>query len=116
MSDLVASWLRTVIPGLWSAAIGSALAWLAVHAAWVLDVLALLNIDPASTAFTAGVVAVVLAAWYAGWRRLEPHIPDWLTRVVLGSARRPVYAGADQIAVVAPSTSTVTVDGILRVD
>jgi len=92
MSDLVASWLRTVVPGLYAAVIGSVLAWLATHATWVLDLLALLNIDPQSTAFVAGVVALVLAGWYAGWRKLEPHIPDWLTRIVLGSAKAPTYA------------------------
>ncbi|MCP2265583.1 hypothetical protein ACFQHV_00925 [Promicromonospora thailandica] len=92
MSDLVASWLRTVVPTVWSAVIGTVLAWLAVHAGWVLDVLELLNIDPTSTAFTTGVVTLVLAAWYLGWRKLEPYIPDWLTRLVLGSAKMPTYA------------------------
>lgn len=92
MSDLVASWLRTVVPGLWSAAIGGLLAWLGTHAGWVLDLLDALGIDPKSTAFTAGVVTLVLAAWYAGWRRLEPYIPDWLTRLVLGSSKAPSYA------------------------
>lgn len=91
MSDLVASWLRTVVPGLYAAVIGSVLAWLAMHATWALDLLALLNIDPQSTAFVAGVVTVVLAAWYAGWRKLEPYIPDWLTRLVLGSSKAPTY-------------------------
>lgn len=62
-----------------------------MHAAWALDLLELLNIDPESAAFTAGVVAVVLAAWYALWRKAEPHIPDWLTRLVLGSAKAPTY-------------------------
>jgi len=92
VSDLVASWLRTIVPGLYSAVIGSALAWLAAHSPWVLDVLQALNIDPQSPAFIAGVVAVVLAGWYAGWRKLEPYIPDWLTRTVLGSAKAPSYA------------------------
>ena len=92
MSDLVAAWLRTVVPGLYAAVIGTALAWVAVHAAWVLDLLDLLNIDPESPAVVGAVVALVLAGWYAGWRKLEPYIPDWLTRVVLGSAKAPTYA------------------------
>lgn len=102
MSDLVASWLRTVVPGLYAAAIGSVLAWLASHASWVLDLLDLLNIDPQSTVFVAGVVTLVLAGWYAGWRKLEPYIPAWLTRVVLGSAKTPLYV---------PSGSAVQVTG-----
>jgi hypothetical protein len=92
MSDLVASWLRTVVPGLYAAVLAPVLAWAAVHIPWVLDLLELLNIDPTSAEFTAGVVLVVLAGWYAAWRRLEPHIPDWLTRVVLGSSKAPTYA------------------------
>jgi hypothetical protein len=117
MSDLVASWLRTVVPGLYSAVIGSALAWLAAHAAWALDLLELLNIDPTSAGFVAGVVAVVLAAWYAIWRRLEPHIPDWLTRLVLGSVKRPVYIGPGEVAAVAPKNAYIAVEGeIVRPD
>lgn len=110
MSDLVASWLRTVVPGLWSAVLGTALAWLAVHASWVLDVLDVLGIDPTSAAFTAGVVALVLAAWYALWRKLEPRLPDWLTRLVLGSAAAPVYVRSGEFATVAPTTATVIVE------
>lgn len=122
MSDLVASWLRTVVPGLWSAVIGSALAWLAVHAPWALDLLEALNIDPESAAFTAGVVTLTLAVWYAVWRRLEPRIPDWLTRLVLGSKLTPAYqlgtvypvarySTGDQVELV--DGDTVTIDTIL---
>lgn len=114
MSDLVASWLRTVVPGLYAAVIGSVLAWLATHATWALDLLALLSIDPQSTAFVAGVVTVVLAAWYAGWRKLEPYIPDWLTRLVLGSAARPTYVRTGEVVAVAPQGSTITVNGELK--
>lgn len=110
MSDLVASWLRTVVPGLYAAVIGSVLAWLATHAGWVLDLLELLNIDPQSTAFVAGVVTVVLAAWYAGWRKLEPYIPDWLTRLVLGSAASPLYVRTGETGAVAPKGTILTVD------
>jgi len=99
------------VPGLYSAAIGSLLAWLAAHSPWVLDVLEALNIDPQSPAFIAGVVALVLAGWYAGWRKLEPYIPDWLTRIVLGSAARPLYIRSDEVAAVAPKGSTITVEG-----
>ena len=114
MSDLVASWLRTVVPGLYAAVLGPVLAWAAAHVPWVLDLLELLNIDPTSAEFTAGVVLAVLAAWYALWRRLEPHIPDWLTRLVLGSAASPLYVRTGEVAAVAPQGSTITVDGELR--
>jgi hypothetical protein len=90
-SDLVTSWLRTVVPGVWSTVIGLALAWLGAHAPWALDVLEALQIDPTSQAFVGGVVLVVLAAWHYVWRKVEPHVPDWLSRVALGSARTPTY-------------------------
>lgn len=37
-------------------------------------------------------VVASIAAWYAVARWLEPRLPDWLTRVVLGSAAAPTYA------------------------
>lgn len=91
MSDLVASWLRTVVPGLYSSAITALLTWAAVEVPWLSDALAALGIDPTSPAFVAGVVTLVLAGWYALWRKLEPRIPDWLTRTALGSAKAPSY-------------------------
>jgi len=36
-------------------------------------------------------VAVIAAAWYAFWRWVEPRLPDWLTRAVLGSSTAPAY-------------------------
>jgi len=113
LSDLVASWLRTVVPGLYSAAIGSLLAWLAAHSPWVLDLLEALGIDPTSDAFTAGVVFLVLAGWYAGWRRLEPYIPDWLTRVVLGSSKAPTYVGTYPESLYATNDRVVLTNGAL---
>lgn len=108
MSDLVASWLRTVVPGLWSAVLGTVLGWLAAHAAWSLDLLELLNIDPTTERFTAGVVLIVLAVWYALWRKAEPHIPDWLTRIVLGSSLTPAY----QLGTVYPIATYSTGDSV----
>lgn len=91
MSDLITSWLRTVVPGIWAALIGGLTTWASVHAPWLLGALGSLGIDLSSPAATAFVIALTLAAWYAVWRRLEPHMPDWLTRVVLGSAKAPMY-------------------------
>lgn len=36
---------------------------------------------------------LISGAWYAFWRWLEPRLPDWLTRILLGSAKAPVYPG-----------------------
>jgi hypothetical protein len=37
-------------------------------------------------------VVASIAVWYAIARWLEPRLPDWLTRLVLGSAAAPTYA------------------------
>lgn len=84
MSDKFADWLRTVVPALWSALV----AWAVVH-----------QLLPASLAGWAGglgaavAVPVVLGAVYAGLRWFEARswVPDWLTRILLGSARVPTF-------------------------
>lgn len=98
MSDLITSWLRTVVPGIWAALIGGLTGWASVHAPWLLGALGSLGIDLSSPAATAFVIALTLAGWYAVWRRLEPHVPDWLTRIVLGSAKAPMYDGGPIVA------------------
>lgn len=78
--------LRTVVPALW----GSLIAWLI----GVLPILAPLEADLRGLAdiLLPIITAVIIGAWYAFWRWLEPRLPDWLTRAVLGSAKTPVYA------------------------
>lgn len=83
---MLISILRTVVPVLW----GNFIFWL----------LALMPIlEPLREQLLAYgdlavpvVGAVIVGAWYALWRKLEPNLPDWLTRILLGSAKSPVYA------------------------
>jgi len=80
-SDRVTSWVRTVVPGLWSAGIAYLVAlglpdWLTA---------------PASGLGHTAVVPVVLGAVYAGVRWLEPRAPMWLVRFLLGSTKPPTY-------------------------
>lgn len=84
-----ASVLRTVVPAVWGTTIVQVVAVLGPHlpgdlgpalAGWL-----------ASETTVALVSAAAVALWYAVARRVEQHIPDWLTRVVLGSAARPAY-------------------------
>jgi hypothetical protein len=84
---MLTSILRTLVPALW----GSVIAWLI----GVLPVLAPLEADLAGLADVAlpVITAVIIGAWYAFWRWLEPRLPDWLTRAVLGSAKTPSYDG-----------------------
>ena len=86
---LLTSILRTVVPALW----GSLIAWLigvapllappAAHLLGVADIILPI------------ITAVIIGAWYTFWRWLEPHLPGWLTRAVLGSAKTPMYPAPD---------------------
>ena len=91
MSDLAISWLRGVVPGAWSALVTALIAWAASSAPWLLQLLDVLNVDLNAPATGAFVMALVLAAWLALWRRIEPYVPDWLSRIAMGSARTPTY-------------------------
>lgn len=81
MSDRLRSWLRTTVPAVWSAIV-TYLATLGAPQSLV---------DALGDAGPTLVVPLILGAVYAGLRALEPRLPAWLTRVLLGSARRPVY-------------------------
>lgn len=84
---MLTSLLRTLVPYVWGLFIG----WLIT----VVPVLQPLENDLNGLADLAlpVLVAVITAAWYAFWRWLEPRMPDWLTRAVLGSAKAPHYDG-----------------------
>lgn len=84
---MLTSLLRTVVPYLW----GLVVTWLIT----LLPVLAPLEEQLLGLATIALPVlaAVISAAWYAFWRWLEPLLPVWLTRAVLGSAKAPTYPG-----------------------
>lgn len=81
MSNRLTAWVRTVVPGLWSALV-----------AWLVK----LGVPPAVTDAVAGlgdalVFPAALAAVYALLRWVERRLPKWLAVVLLGSARTPVY-------------------------
>lgn len=53
------------------------------------------------------VSAVIIGAWYALWRWLQPRLPNWLVRALLGSAQTPIYEPAAIIASqIQPSENT----------
>lgn len=85
MPAVLISILRTFVPALW----GSVLAW-AVSRGWLTAELAS-SMGPWSVGLTALVLAGSTAAWYALWRVLEPRLPDWVRRLVLGAAQAPSY-------------------------
>ena len=79
-NDKLTAWLRTVVPGLWAALV-----------AWLVSLGLPASIAEVLSGAEEFVVAVVLAAVYAGLRALEPHVPSRLSKILLGSSREPVY-------------------------
>lgn len=88
LRQILTGLLRTIVPSLW----GSCIAWLI----GVLPTLAPLQGQLTGLADLAlpVITAVIIGAWYALWRWLQPRLPDWLVRAVLGSAKTPVYPTA----------------------
>ena len=108
LSDWVVSVLRTAVPSVWGALI-----------AWVLTVIPLLphSVGVFLTSKSDVVAALAIVGWYALWRRIEPHLPAWATRLVLGSSRAPSYASV--VAAVSPTVTNVlnvlTADAVAKV-
>jgi hypothetical protein len=85
LSDKMVARLRTVVPALW----GSALAWILVNATWLPEPLVdFLQEDVVTVLFT----SLVILGWYWLWQRLEPRLPAWLTRILMGSNQTPSYS------------------------
>lgn len=103
LSDRAVSYLRTAVPVLWGSLVGLVLGWVAPYLPG--DLGRLLADFLGGEAALTFVVALAIAGWYALWRRVEKRIPDWLTRIVLGSAAAPSYSPV--VAVVAPDGTTV---------
>lgn len=83
MSDRLIAWLRTVVPVAWSALV----AWLVQLGAPGFLTSAL------GDAADVLVLPVVVGVVYPIARAIENRLPDWLTRVLLGSAKPPDYSG-----------------------
>lgn len=81
MSDRLISIIRTVVPALWSAQ----LAWLASLGLPAQFADALLGVGEQL------LVPLVLAVVYSGLRWIEPHLPPWLARILLGWPTPPTY-------------------------
>lgn len=81
MTDRLTAWLRTVVPGWWAGVV-----------TWLVG----LGLPESAGDYLAGavdviVLPVVLGVVYAAIRWIEPRVPAWVARVLVGSARRPVY-------------------------
>jgi len=84
IGDKGAAYLRTVIPFIWGAVITQLLIW------WPAAPDAVNDLSD-NQGIIAAITAVVILGWYAIWRKVEPRLPAWLTRLVLGSNQTPTY-------------------------
>lgn len=100
---LLTTMLRIVVPALWggfiSWAIGivPALAPVQAHLLGLSDV-----ILPVIT-------ALIIGAWVAFWHWLQPRLPDWVVRALLGSAKTPVYQGKHEAGAVIIDQGDITI-------
>jgi len=85
MNDRITSHLRTLVPYAWALLLG----WLAQQGAPQLLADALGQVPEEV------LIWVVAAAVYSVFRVVEPYLPGWLVRVLLGSARQPSYGAPD---------------------
>lgn len=85
LSDKAVSYIRTIFPIIW----GSLVVWLLANVPALADFPLDLN-NPGVVGFA---TSVAIALWYVIWRAVEPHIPNWLTGLVLGSSKQPAYVG-----------------------
>ena len=117
LSDRAVSYLRTIVPVLWGSIVATILRVVSPHLPG--DAGQALADFLASELALSLVTAAGIAGWYWVWRRLERRIPDWLVRLVLGSARTPGYAlpaavvqldDGSTVTGFLPTSATLTVD------
>jgi len=90
--DYGVSLLRTGVPIAW----GYVLTWLVGLIPALQPVLERPEVVGLSNAITFGLAL----GWYAVMRWIEPRLPAWLTRIVLGANAAPVYVEGTATAVV----------------
>lgn len=83
--DIGVSIIRTVVPSAW----GAALTWLASQIPALEPVLN----ESGMAGLGAVLAATLIGLWYTLFRSVESKLPAWLTVLVLGSNRPPVYNG-----------------------
>lgn len=89
IGDYGASVIRTVVSYLWGLLVTAALNAATGAPAELAELLGELAGWLGSDVTTGAVTVIAGAAWYMLWRRLEPRLPRWLTRITIGSARTP---------------------------
>lgn len=99
---MLISILRTFIPYAWGIIIGSVLSAVPVLEPLRDQLLAYGDL-------AVPVIALILSGlWYTFWRWLEPKIPAWIVRLVLGSAKTPIY---EPLGVIEDHEIAINVEG-----
>ena len=85
IEDNITRYLRTAVPVLW----GSVASFLLQYVATDLSepIANALYSEQASIAVT----AIVIFVWYWVWGKVNHLVPDWLSKLVLGSEKEPTY-------------------------
>lgn len=83
--QFITSVARTIIPVFWASIVG-----------WLLGMVPALEplrelLLGQSEVIVLGVTAVAVGGWYALCRWIEPHLPTWLTRILMGANTQPSY-------------------------
>lgn len=85
MSDKITGLLRTVVPGAWGSLIGYLIVALPFLAPYGEQINGLSEV----------IVLVAIGGYYALLRKIEPHLPEWLTVILIGANQQPVYVEPD---------------------
>jgi hypothetical protein len=101
------AYLRTFVPIVWGYVVG----WALTQFPFIVSLLESLNIDPEAPEVVSAITGAAAIGWYALMRKIEPYIPDWLTRFLLGSPQVPEYTGATAGGIPVEAGSTVFEDG-----
>lgn len=89
LSDRGASYLRTAVPAAWGFLVAQLVVVVSPHLPGdLVDGLRDWLGGPAAIGL---VTAAATYAWYWVARKIEPHLPDIVTRILLGSAAAPRY-------------------------
>ncbi|WP_309080263.1 hypothetical protein [Zhihengliuella sp.] len=90
---MLTSILRTVVPSLWGGIVGWLLGLIPALEPLRADLLAYGDL------MVPFLGALLVGLWYAFWRWLEPRLPAWLVRLVLGSVKTPTYEPSVRVGI-----------------
>lgn len=85
IEDAVVRQLRTIVPVIWGSIVSFILQFVAV------DLVPAVQSALESEAVAFAITATVIWGWYWVWSKVGHHIPDWLSRLVMGSEKEPTY-------------------------